>query len=95
MFSVSDPLGVDVVMVASELVTNVIEYTGAGGELRAWFGNDVLRLEVQDGGAMWPIDAVDTPGARGLDVVDAVAARWGVEPVRGGGKLVWAEFTTS
>jgi len=53
-----------------------------------------VRLSVQDRSSVWPRRR--SPGeaatsGRGLLMIDALAARWGVEP-RGDGKAVWCEF---
>ncbi|WP_406416527.1 ATP-binding protein [Streptomyces sp. NBC_01614] len=54
-----------------------------------------VRVEVADGFAQLPAFAVqsgpDDEGGRGLLLLDAVAGKWGVDPVPGGGKAVWFE----
>jgi anti-sigma regulatory factor (Ser/Thr protein kinase) len=88
----------DVLLVASELVTNSVRHAGAGPEdvirVRAHAATGRLRLEVEDAGqngdvASRPVDS-ERPGGFGLNVVDALALRWGVS--RGEGTRVWAEL---
>ncbi len=91
-----DPIGVDVALVTSELVANVIVHTAHGGVLRAWDPkpNVPLRLEVEDSDDRVPVVFTELPavGGRGLRIVDAASDAWGVDPIDGGGKVVWAEF---
>jgi signal transduction histidine kinase len=87
----------DVLVVASELVTNSVRHAGIDQgtiwvRLRA--GGQRLRLEVQDDGtggavAVLPPDP-DRASGFGLSLVAAVARDWGV--VRHGGTVVWAEL---
>ncbi len=84
-----------VLLAANELVTNAILHARTDVEVvvRLWRG--VVRVEVFDSdGAHLPAPRVvsaDAMGGRGLAVLDAVAARWGVE-VEDGGKRVWFEL---
>ncbi len=85
----------DVRLAVSELVTNVVVHTADGGELRAWSPRSdlPLRIEVQDDDPRIPSIPVErlVGGGRGLSIVAAVSARWGVDAVLPG-KTVWAEF---
>lgn len=93
LFDDEDDLGVDVTMVASELVSNVIEHTEDGGTLRAWFDRSATRIEVTDAGVRgWSAVPTSPDGAHGLEIVAALAARWGVESTERGGQCVWAEL---
>lgn len=84
------------VLLASELATNAVRY--ARTPLTVWLGHrsDRLVLSVEDASA-----TVATPrqpdvweeGGRGLQLVDALADRWGERELVGG-KLVWAEIAT-
>ncbi|MFJ3199227.1 ATP-binding protein [Streptomyces sp. NPDC086989] len=85
----------------SELVTNAVRHARAprGREIgvKALWGGMCLRVEVADAGPWEDLeprtDRPDGEDGRGLAVVTAVAARWGVEPrAHGIGKTVWAEF---
>ncbi|MFD3310681.1 ATP-binding protein [Streptomyces sp. NPDC058694] len=54
-----------------------------------------VRVEVTDGSSRLPSIPVElspeSEGGRGLVLVDAVADKWGVDPLSGGGKSVWFE----
>lgn len=94
-----DPISVNVELVTSELVANVVVHTADGGVLRAWDPKpDVpLRLEVEDYANDVPavVAAPPAAGGRGLHIVDGASDAWGVHPLEGGGKVVWAEFDRS
>ncbi|WP_433888076.1 SpoIIE family protein phosphatase [Streptomyces sp. CA-111067] len=87
----------DVEMAAGELLVNVLLHTEGGAVLTLEVLPEPVRrvrLSVQDRSSVWPHRR--TPGeaatsGRGLLMIDALAARWGVEP-RGDGKAVWCEF---
>ncbi|NEE35326.1 ATP-binding protein [Streptomyces sp. SID7982] len=54
-----------------------------------------LRTEVQDPSGRQPFQSLpsdECEGGRGLLLVDALAANWGVRPGPGGGKTVWMEL---
>ncbi|WP_078901701.1 SpoIIE family protein phosphatase [Actinacidiphila yeochonensis] len=92
-----DEFADDVELAAGELLVNVLLHTEGGAVLTL----EVLpeperrvRLSVQDRSSVWPRRR--SPGeaatsGRGLLMIDALAAAWGVEP-RGDGKAVWCEF---
>ena len=84
-------------LLVSELVTNAVLHAGLRGDDEievVVHRNAALRIEVADGGP--GIDGrprrapVDGEGGRGLFIVDALAARWGVE--RFGHARVWFEL---
>ncbi|MGA6220106.1 ATP-binding protein [Streptomyces umbrinus] len=54
-----------------------------------------VRVEVKDGSSRLPSIPVElspeSEGGRGLVLLDAVADKWGVDPLSGGGKSVWFE----
>lgn len=55
----------------------------------------LLRVEVSDTHPTLParqLPPADSDGGRGLVLVDALAARWGVTERTGPGKTVWAEM---
>ncbi|MEU1216405.1 SpoIIE family protein phosphatase [Streptomyces sp. NPDC005791] len=87
----------DAVLVTGELLVNVLLHTEGGAVLTLEVLPEPVRrvrLSVQDRSSVWPRRR--TPGetstsGRGLLLLDAVAARWGVEP-RGEGKAVWCEI---
>ncbi len=84
-------------LIVSELVTNAIVHArcGAGRQVALTLvrGEGAVRVEVRDSGRGVPVPRAAVPfteeSGRGLAVVDAVAADWGVrdEVV---GKTVWA-----
>lgn len=88
----------DAALIASELTTNVINHAKGTGEffevgLRRRSG--VLILEVSDS-FQWQMPELkehddDATGGRGLFIVDALAAKWGVRP-RQVGKTVWVHL---
>jgi anti-sigma regulatory factor (Ser/Thr protein kinase) len=94
----------DALLVATEVATNAVLHTRSGlpggtftvrAEVRATGDVCTLRVEVHDAG---PFDA-DQPADprppdqrwRGLMLVDAIANRWGMEPVDPG-HVVWLEL---
>ncbi|MFD4994702.1 ATP-binding protein [Streptomyces buecherae] len=89
----------DAVLVTSELVANALEHavvephTSVG--LSVWCGAAEVRIEVRDGADAPPQKACSTDEfalrGRGLQMVEAVAKRWGYAHLRPGpGKRVWA-----
>ncbi|HET7530982.1 MAG TPA: SpoIIE family protein phosphatase [Mycobacteriales bacterium] len=85
----------DAALVAAELLANARQHGAAPVVVCIMGGADLLRLEVHDASPRMPVrlsPSVSNMTGRGLSLVEAVAARWGVER-SGAGKLVWAEFT--
>ncbi|MFJ3584630.1 ATP-binding protein [Streptomyces sp. NPDC090127] len=88
----------DALLVLSELLTNAVRHGRVPGrevETRYIPSPDGLRIEVHDASGARPSMALhgeDATRGRGLPVVDVLAARWGVTPRIGAGKLVWAEL---
>ena len=95
----------DVQLVVSELVTNAVAHT-ASGEPGRFVTVEVSSLdavtayiEVVDDGATATAPEVrkadaDECGGRGLWLVEAVAARWGVRDEGYRRRVVWAEMST-
>lgn len=90
----------DVAVVVAELATNAVVHgyvPGRDFELRLTAGADGLRIEVSDAREeRLPVlcqRAADAEAGRGLRLVEALAAKWGVAE-RGVGKTVWAEIAT-
>ena len=90
----------DAVSVVSELVGNAVRHARAwrpGVIAVAWSVQpERVQIRVIDGGSgsvprlsTPPLDAMH---GRGLQIVAALADRWGVEPVSGG-RCVWAELS--
>ncbi|KUL41513.1 ATP-binding protein [Actinoplanes awajinensis] len=82
----------DVLIAVSELVQNVGQHTGGGGELTLSLTADGVLVEVADTAVGAP--QVRHPGARqaggrGLLLIDAMALAWGTRSGEAG-KTVWA-----
>lgn len=94
------PLVEDATLVVSELVTNAVVHARPDIVLSLHRHGSAVRGEVVDHGPVWkesrPV-AVDDLGAesgRGLAIVDALAYRWGVDPLPSmGGKVAWFMLT--
>jgi anti-sigma regulatory factor (Ser/Thr protein kinase) len=88
----------DAPLIVSELVTNSLRHAGlrdaAAVRVSAAFEDRVLRIEVEDGGTSGAVirrtPNRDGGGGFGLNIIDALALRWGVK--RAGGTLVWVEL---
>jgi anti-sigma regulatory factor (Ser/Thr protein kinase) len=82
-------------LVVSELATNVVLHTGSAFTVAVSPTPDGVRLSVHDRSTMVPEARDITPESstgRGLLLVDALAADWGMELAGdGAGKVVWAE----
>lgn len=96
------PLGLEAEaaeLLVSELVGNAVRYAGGGEVLvRARIADGLLRVEVLDSSEVVPplttVPAADAESGRGLLLVEALAERWGAEPVPGG-KRLWFELAPS
>lgn len=94
----TDGLLLDAPLVVSELVTNSVLHASlpeaAAVRVSAALGDGVLRIEVEDGGTGGgPVRRSanrSRGGGFGLNIVDALAGRWGVK--RDGGTVVWVEL---
>jgi serine/threonine-protein kinase RsbW len=96
---VSETMLADAQLLVGELVANSVRHAdvpaGAVVNVRARVGGGVLRLEVEDRGQTGSI-APRAPdlqygGGFGLNVVDVLSRRWGVD--RDAGTRVWAELS--
>lgn len=88
----------DALLMVSELVTNAVRHGAPDVVLTLILTASRMRIEVYDGGDTLPVvpagqPSVDRPTGRGLLIVAATAADWGVarQPGRTG-KSVWAEL---
>ncbi|MGW1770625.1 ATP-binding protein [Streptomyces sp. NPDC002104] len=87
----------DAVLLVSELVTNALRYgTEPGDSLRVVLAADPghIRIEVHDPSRRRPHckpESDERQRGRGLFILDALAAAWGVDE-RPMGKAVWAEL---
>ncbi|MEU5097545.1 ATP-binding protein [Streptomyces sp. NPDC020996] len=100
------PASDTVALVVAELAANAVLHGRVPGRdfelrLRCDRASGVVRVEVADTHPMRPEPPLpgaspdDADGGRGLLLVEAVAARWGVDARRGPGKTVWAECALS
>ncbi|MFI5570507.1 ATP-binding protein [Streptomyces sp. NPDC051740] len=93
-----------VTLVVAELASNAVLHGRVPGrdfELRLMYDRPagLVRVEVSDTHPELPEpvgrSSADADGGRGLFLVEAVAARWGVDGRTGPGKTVWAECVLS
>ncbi|HEV2934424.1 MAG TPA: MEDS domain-containing protein [Streptosporangiaceae bacterium] len=82
----------DAALVVTELAANAIVHARSGFtvDLAAWPG--VLRISVQDTSPAPAGAALPAAPLHGLGAVDALASRWGVEPLGPAAKAVWVEL---
>jgi anti-sigma regulatory factor (Ser/Thr protein kinase) len=81
-------------LLVSELVTNSLLHARTDLRVHVARKGDRLRVAVEDHGSRKPARRGHTAGSttgRGLDLVEALAADWGVDTIRGG-KAVWFEL---
>ncbi|SDF68472.1 Anti-sigma regulatory factor (Ser/Thr protein kinase) [Klenkia brasiliensis] len=86
----------DVELLVSELVANVVDHAGDESVLtvEVSLADTWLRIAVVDGSAIRPVvHELDHTAARGrgMQIVEAVADRWGADEHHGG-KRVWVEL---
>ena len=82
-------------LLTSEIVTNALVHGLPPLTVTVFVGDGVARVEVTDHGPEMPVRLAGGPDdlrGRGLLVVQALSAHWGVETLRGGGKTVWFEL---
>ncbi len=79
-------------LLVSELVTNSVVHAGSDIALTLYSEGPQVRFEVRDGSTRPPVDLnvpPPSPNGRGVRIVAAMSADWGVENVPGNGKTVW------
>ena len=86
----------DAALLVSELVANVVDHVQGEAvlTLELVLAEDWLRISVADGSSVQPFVralGAHQPRGRGLQLVQAIADRWGSEDHRGG-KRVWFEL---
>lgn len=92
-----DPEYVDAaVLCLSEVVTNAVVHAHAGCRVRVVWDREVLSTTVRDSGVrdVSPAEALQDPlrvHGRGLDIVDALATRWG-STADTSGTTVWFDL---
>lgn len=83
-----------VLLLTSELVTNAYRHGRSDTRVSVRCDEDRVRVEVRDKGGgevrLRPLDSSRTDG-RGLQIVDALAERWGHHS-DSGGTVVWFEL---
>jgi anti-sigma regulatory factor (Ser/Thr protein kinase) len=83
-----------VLLLTSELVTNAYRHAGTETRVSVRLDDDCTRVEVRDVGRgepeLRPLDT-DRVDGRGLQIVDALADRWGYHS-NAGGTAVWFEL---
>ena len=83
-----------VLLLTSELVTNAYRHAGTETRVSVRLDGDCTRVEVRDVGRgepeLRPLDT-DRVDGRGLQIVDALADRWGYHS-NAGGTAVWFEL---
>jgi DNA-binding NarL/FixJ family response regulator len=88
--------GLEALLVVSELAANAIAHAGSDYRVRLATTPSSLRIEVRDGGHGTPEPqpkSLTNERGRGLLMVAAISASWGIERSEGSRKLVWAELT--
>ena len=86
----------DAALLVSELVSNVVDHVEGESvlTLELALGDAWLRISVADGSSVRPVVRElqnERPRGRGLQLVEAIADRWGAEDHHGG-KRIWFEL---
>ncbi|MHB1533401.1 MAG: ATP-binding protein [Acidimicrobiales bacterium] len=85
----------DAVLVASELATNAVLHARSQFTVTLTCDDGELTVEVADHNPRLPV-VVPAPSSalsgRGLHIVDAVSAAWGVHSRPDDGKTIWAKL---
>ena len=82
-------------LLVSELVANAVQHVPGRCAVELTCHADMLRVAVSDSGPGMPDLRVMSPSSergRGLHIVSAFSAAWGVDQLQDGRKLVWAEL---
>lgn len=88
----------DAALIAAELLANAHQHGVPPVTVCVVGGSDVVRIEVTDTNPRSPVrptESVTNMTGRGLALVEAISARWGIERVPAGGKTVWAELVSA
>ncbi|HJR91367.1 MAG TPA: ATP-binding protein [Acidimicrobiia bacterium] len=80
----------DVVIVTSELVSNVVRHAVTPLVVKV-VRDHMIRIEVSDGSSILPAVEELAESYRGLRLIEAASDGWGVELTETG-KTVWVEF---
>jgi serine phosphatase RsbU (regulator of sigma subunit)/anti-sigma regulatory factor (Ser/Thr protein kinase) len=87
----------DAALIAAELLANAHQHGLPPVTVCVVGGADVVRIEVTDANSRSPVRPAESASnmtGRGLALVDAIAARWGIDRVPAGGKTIWAELVS-
>lgn len=91
----------DCSLIASEMATNAYQHVGgAPFRVGVTFAPGRVRITVEDVSTEQPTASESAPhhatdeSGRGVSIVDALADRWGADPLPNG-KVVWAEVATA
>ena len=89
---ISETRGDDLVLLVSELVTNVVRHSDAADVFIGFRLDDMLRVRVEDHTQGVPsLDAARPVGGWGLQLVGMLSTAWGVIPTVEG-KAVWFDL---
>lgn len=92
--AVPDPPMETAILLTSELVSNAYLHARTEVDLRLVMAAECMRVEVHDGNSRHPVAAAtpaDATSGRGLLLLQALAASWGVDGT-GDGKTIWFEL---
>jgi CheY-like chemotaxis protein len=85
----------DALIVVSELVTNAITHADSPCQVRLSIDRTSVRVEVSDEGVGTPDPqppSATSEHGRGLHLIGALTAAWGIQQIPDDGKIVWAEL---
>src|SRR3954468_3692907 len=88
----------DAALVAAELLANAVQHGSPPVTVCVRGAEDHLTLEVRDGSGRFPVRPAPSTSnmtGRGLALVQALTADWGIRRETSGGKTVWCELRTN
>ena len=81
----------DAALVVTELASNAIVHAHSAFTVVLSALDDLLRISVRDAAPLRG-NELRPAALHGLGAVDAMASRWGVEPLGAAGKTVWVDL---
>ena len=87
----------DAALIAAELLANAVQHGEPPVVVCVQGRQGALSIEVRDGSSRSPVQPAPSTSnmtGRGLALVEALSAEWGVRREPGGGKTVWCELRT-
>ncbi len=81
----------DAALVVTELAANAIVHAHSAFTVVLSAPDDLLRISVRDAAPLRG-NELRPAALHGLGAVDAMASRWGVEPLGAAGKTVWVDL---